>query len=286
MRLGCYGSLERIGPIHAAGFDYLETSVQLVLRGDEPSRVWDAQAPDPDQLPLPVEVACDLLPADRVIVGSRRESVELQNYLQRVAKRAQRLGIRCLMFGSGPVLQEPTGFDPSTAWQHLDEFIQMAGEICAHHGVMVVVEPTEAGPAGTVSSLEQATLLCDRLEHPAVGVGVDCDQFIRQHESDDAVIKLAHRLKIVHMSLPGDTLRHQVDHDPTSSEQGGAKRSPLANQGSDNVDLEYFLCVLRKTGYEGRVTLRPQLGGEPTPEVASLLRCWRTIWARTGQFEG
>ena len=59
MRLGCYGSLDRIGPIRAAGFDYLETSVQLVLRGHEPSRVWDAQAPDPDELPLPIEVAND-----------------------------------------------------------------------------------------------------------------------------------------------------------------------------------------------------------------------------------
>lgn len=288
MRLGCYGLLDNHETIGAAGFDYLEINVQSVLRGDEPSSIWESDAPDPDQLALPVEVASGLLPKDRVVVGSRRNLVELQNYLQRVAKRAQRLGIGCLVFDRAELCQRPADIDLETAWKHIEEFIQMAGEVCAHHDCVLVVEPIEkVEPTGMINALDQVRSLCERVNLFNVGIGVDSEQFIGQKESDDSVIKLGDRLKLVHVGVSGvSRVPHGQASDTTSSGQPRPKPLPLIDQASYVADLEYFICVLRKTGYEGRVTFRAESDSHPIQAIADQLRWWRTAWDRAGQFEG
>ena len=132
MHLGCYGSLDKAKQLKAAGFDFLEVDAHTVLRGDLSTTDW--QPPDANKLAVPIEVASGLLPDDQLIVGPERDTVQLQNHMQRMAKRAQQLGIRFLIFDSGRARYQPQGVTAATAWDHLEEFVRMAAQICAHHG--------------------------------------------------------------------------------------------------------------------------------------------------------
>ena len=82
MRLGCYGSLNQALRLKSAGFDFVEADAQAVLRGDQRSSDWDAASVEVDQLPLLIEAASRLIPAALPIVGTERDTTELQNYMQ------------------------------------------------------------------------------------------------------------------------------------------------------------------------------------------------------------
>lgn len=268
MRLGCCGELEQAGEIRDAGFDFLEVNVQKVLRGDEPSATWDATAPDPAKLPLPIEAANCLVPASKPIIGPARDFTSLQDYMQRVAKRAQQLGLRTLVFGSGAARTRPDGVDEHTADVHLREFTRMAGEVCAHHRINLAIEHLHAPECNTLNRLSQARELCEAINHPNVTTLVDCYHFAIEREPDQALLNLGDSLTHVHISEP-------------------VKRAqPFAHgSGKDAYDLHHFFCLLRKIGYDGPISIEAKWT-QPIAQIGSQVAAQvRETWEQAGRSE-
>lgn len=272
MRLGCYGSLDQAGQIKAAGFDFLEVDAQSVLRGHEGSGDWSRGVPAIDKLPLPIEVASGLLPDDQPVIGPKRNWVELQSYMQRLAQRAQRLGISCLVFDSGPARRRPEGVNSLTAWEQLVEFVRMSAEVCAHHGVTLAVEAISHDQTNTLNRLRQVEQVCDQVAHRCVGAVVDSVQFSVEREPDDAVLGLGDRLIHVHLSGPVSELSAL-----------GSGPAPTGGQ-AEGSDLEHLISLLRKSGYTGRVSVKPE--GRPPDDRwgPGLVRALRETWDQAGRF--
>lgn len=268
MRLGCCGKIDEAADIHAAGFDFLEINAREVLRGDEPSATWDATAPDPAKLPLPIEAANCLLPASRPIIGPARDFTGLQDYMQRVAKRAQQLGIRTLVFGSGAARRRPEHVDEHTANVHLREFTRMAGEVCAHHRINLAIEHLHAPESNTINNLSQARELCEAVNHPNVSTLVDCYHFAIERESDQALLNLGDSLTHVHIS---ETIK---------------RAQPFAyGSGPDAYDLHHFFCLLRKIGYDGPISIEA-LWSKPIAQVGAQTATYvRETWEQAGRSE-
>lgn len=271
MRLGCCGSIDDATKIQAAGFDFLEVNVQAVLKGDEPGSVWDASAPRFEALPLPIEAANSLVPGHRPIVGPQRDLVGLQDYMQRVAKRAQIVGIRRLVFGSGGARKRPEGVDAATADEHLAEFTRMAGEVCAHHEVLLVIEHLNQKETNTLNRLAQARSLCERVNVPGVRILVDSYHYGLEHETDDAVLALGDRLRHVHIAEPVNRLQPGA-HGEVGLSDSPATRSPHA------FDFVHFFCLLKKIGYDERISFEGRWKGsieEAGPGCVSYVKkCW------------
>lgn len=265
MRLGCCGSLEDLAAIKDAGFDFLEINVQGVLRGDEPSATWDAAAPDPDKLGLPIEAANSLVPATRPIVGPGRDFGGLQDYMQRVAKRAERLGIQRLVFGSGGARKRPDGVDPVAAGAQIAEFTRMAGEVCAHHGITLVVEHLHRGETNTLNSLAECRTLCEEVDHPRVAMLVDSYHLGLEGEDDAAVLDLGGTLKHVHVAEVVGRLQPGA--------HGGA---------SDAFDFEHFFALLRKLGYDERISVEARWAKPIAEAGRACVAYLRQTWDRAG----
>jgi len=264
MRIGCDVPLDQAQQAQAAGYDYIEIHTQSVLRGCEPSSVWDLQAPDPDQLPLPIEVANHMLPNDLPVIGPQRNMMDLQNYTQRIVKRAQRLGVRCLVFDSDHANRCPDGVSRDMAWDHLTEFTRMAGEIGAHHGVTFAVKPVaSSSAAGVIQTIEQAGSLCDRVDHRCVGIAIDGSLLEESLATDQAVLELGDRL--MHVYSPGLT-------------------DDLSQNSEQKIGLEYFFCLLRKAGYNQRVTVNIKQPDMATTDGWGDIRRVRDAWVRSGQY--
>src|SRR5688500_15748700 len=120
--------------------------------------------------------------------------------MQRVAKRAKRLGIERLVFGSGGARKRPAGVDEETARVHLAEFTRMAGEVCAHHGVTLVIEHLNRGETNTLNTLAEARDLCEGVDHPGVQMLVDSYHYGLEKENDQAVLDLDGTLRHVHVA--------------------------------------------------------------------------------------
>jgi sugar phosphate isomerase/epimerase len=268
MRLGCCGSLENAEAIKSAGFDFLEILVQPVLKGHESSDVWDASAPDVSKLPLPIEAANSLLPATLPIIGPNRDMGKLQDYMQRVAKRAQKLGIRRLVLGSGKARMRPEEMSPQQAMDEIIEFATMAGQICGHHEVMLVVEHLNYPECNTVNKLSETLAICEAINSPHVQGLVDSYHWGLEKDSDQAILDLGPLIRHVHIAEVDG--RHEPGHPATP---GNA------------FDFEAFFCLLRKAGYNERISIEARWTGpiaEKGPEVVKRLR---EAWDAAGKCE-
>lgn len=259
MKLGYCGGIDAAGAVKAAGFDFLEVNVQQVLRGREDEATWQATAPDPDKLPLPVEAANCLVPGNLPVIGPQRDLGELQRYMMNVARRAARLGIYTLVFGSGGARKRPDEVPPARALDQLVEFLEIAGDACATHRVTLVIEHLHAGETNTINSLAEAIVLAERVNDPAVQVLVDTFHFGVSREDDQSLIDAGDRLRHVHVAEPVGRI------EPGGHPAGSA----------DAFDFESFFAVLNKIGYDGRISFEGKLTGpleEVGPRIVAFVR--------------
>lgn len=264
MRLGCCGGIGDAAKFKAAGFEYLEVGVQGVLKGLETDEAWAAGAPDVDALPLPVEAANGLVPASLPIVGPERDLGALKQYMERVTSRAKKLGIQRLVFGSGGARKRPEGVDEATALEQIVEFCRVAGDACAKHDLLLVIEHLNRSETNTINSLAQERELMERAGHPAVAALVDSYHYGVENDSEEDLLSLSGRLHHVHVAEPVDRV------------QPGAHGA--FGESEKAWDFEHFFCLLRKMGYRERVSFEGRWTG-PVEEVgpacvAMLRKAW------------
>lgn len=266
MRFGCCGTIQDAYWIREAGFDFLEVNVQHVLKGELADEDW--YGPDPIQLGIPIEAANCLVPGSLPIVGPNRDFAVLTQYMDRVASRAARIGIRRLVFGSGAARRRPEGFDEALADQQITEFTRMAGDACGRHDLILVIEHLNKGECNTINSLHQALRLADHVNHPSVQVLVDSFHYGLEHETDQAILELGSRIRHVHIAEPVGRI-----------EPGGhGPGSP------DAFDFDEFFTLLYKVGYHERISIEAFCWTGTLAERANhTLNYVREIWQHAGE---
>src|SRR5205814_8679089 len=100
MKFGICTSLTNAAAVEAAGWDYVEENVQTLLQGTVADEQWTQDAAA-KAAPLPVPAANSLVPASLKITGPTADLAALKKYMTTVLSRAQRVGIKTLVFGSG-----------------------------------------------------------------------------------------------------------------------------------------------------------------------------------------
>jgi sugar phosphate isomerase/epimerase len=266
MRIGCCGSIEHAPAIREAGFDFLEVNVQGILKGDLDDADWSRTAPDVDRLPLPIEAANSLVPGTLPVVGDGRDLDLLGSYMRRVASRAASLGIECLVFGSGKARRRPADLAPATATAQLEEFCRLAADACADHGIVLVIEHLNRGETNTINTLDEASRLCEAVDHPNLAVLVDSYHYGLEQESDQSLLGLGSSLRHVHVAEPVDRI-----------EPGGHAGTGKAGQAFDFV---HFFSLLRKLGYDRRISFEGRWSRSLEESASPCVREMRRAWAQ------
>ncbi len=274
MRIGCCGDLKAAQAVKDAGFEFLEVGVQGVLKGQLSDAEWAQTAPDPARFPLPVEAANGLVPGTLPIVGPHRDFAALTCYMANVARRAQRLGLQRLVFGSGAARRRPEGVDPAQALHEITEFTRMAGEACARHEVVLVIEHLHAQETNTLNKLSQTRALADAVNLPSVAVLVDSYHYVLEKETDAAILNLGPRLQHVHIAEPGGRVNPGA-HGPFQPGAGAGKA----------FDFVSFFCLLRKTGYDQRISFEGSWARPIDQAGRSTVAYIRQAWDEAGRCE-
>jgi len=265
MRFGVCGPIEQAPMVADAGFDFLEVNVQAVLQPTTPSKQW--RPPDTDALPLPIETANCLVPGDLPIIGPQRDTSALQDYMQRAAKRAEQLGISRLVFGSGGARQRPDGVDEQTAWQHLRAFTRMAGEVCQHHGVRLVIEHLNDKETNTVISLAEAEQLRQAVNHDNVTLLIDNYHLGMGGEGIDAVVPVVGQVDHVHVAEVAG--------------RGYPGRNGEPDAPGPAFDFAAFFDALKSGGYDQRISIEcrwPEDESAKSDAMARSCALLRKLW--------
>src|SRR5690349_6450059 len=110
MEFGVCTSVDNAAAAKAAGWGYVEDSVQALFEGLKADNEW-LGLERVKAAPLPVKCCNLLVLAALKITGPDASLPKLREYMSNVTERAGKCGTEILVFGSGGARQIPEGFD-------------------------------------------------------------------------------------------------------------------------------------------------------------------------------
>lgn len=255
MRFGVCTSVEHSRVVQAAGWDFLEESVQARLRGLEPDSQWQGRR-EVEASALPVLAANGLVPGTLKIVGPDRDRAALAQYMQTVLRRAASTAIRTLVFGSGAARHVPEGYDRALARDQIIDFLRDASPVAERHGVTIVIEPLNRGECNIINTIAEAMEYVRAVGHPHVACLLDTFHFWIEDEP------LAHLREAM----------GQIRHVHLADRDGR-----VAPGESGTADYRPVFSVLKSGEYEGLISVEanfPDLAGRGPGVLAFIRRQW------------
>lgn len=132
----------------------------------------------------------------------------------------------------------------------------------------MVVEHLHAGECNTINKLDETRDICEAVSHPWLTALVDSFHYGMEKDSEQAIIDL------------GSLIRHVHVAEPDGRAEPGLPASP------DNAfDFEHFFCLLRKIGYDERISIEAKWSGPIAQKGPAVVEFLRETWNDAGQCE-
>lgn len=247
MKFGICTSPEQAPAAKQAGWDYIEASVQALLQGTLPDDQWTGDRAV-EAFALPVRAGFLLVPAALKITGPNVDPAALRNYIETITRRAKKVGMEMLVFGSGGARQVPEGFDRARAEQQITDFARTAAEAAGKAGVTIVTEPLNRGECNIVNSVAEAMQHVRAVNHPNFQCLLDTYHFWLEDEPLENVRAAAKWIKHVHVA----------------DKEG--RVPPGESQASDYRPV---FEILKQAGYDGMISVEARTF-EPTSYFTAL----------------
>lgn len=246
MQFGICTSVDKAPEAKAAGWDFVEELVQPFLQGDVSDAQWKGVERVSSAV-LPVPAANSLLPATLKVTGPAYDFGALKKYMATIMSRAQKAGIKTLVFGSGAARNVPEGFDRDKARAQILDFIRISADLAAKHDVMLVAEHLNKGECNIINSVAEAMTYVRAAGHPHFKCLVDSWHFWLENEP----------LESLRAAMPWIRHVHLADVE-----------GRVAPGLSGKCDYRPFFRVLKDGGYDGLMSIESP-GMIAVPESAA-----------------
>jgi sugar phosphate isomerase/epimerase len=219
--------------VQAAGFQFVEASVQALLEGMKPDGEWKGLEAA-TACPLPIPSVNVMVPGSLKITGPEADLGKLREYMDRVLERARKTRTTIIVFGSGGARQVPEGFDREEAKQQIVAFANMIAPIAQTNGVTIVLEPLHSGECNIINTVAEAMEYVRAVNHPNFMCLVDS----------------------YHLWMEGEPVEHvresiaAIRHVHVADREG---RVALGESGKS--DCRELFGILKASGYTGLISL-------------------------------
>jgi sugar phosphate isomerase/epimerase len=239
-----------------AGFDYFEMTVGALLKPRADEAAFNAVLTQVQATGLPCPVVNVFVPADLKITGPTVNLSLLETYVTIACRRAERAGVRMIVFGSGGARRIPDGFDRPAAWRQLVAFCRMLAPIAVAHGVTIAVEPLNKNECNVLNTVGECAQLVREVGQPGIRLLVDAFHLLKDGDSIADIVANGDILVHVHVAThPG-------------------RLAP----GMEVCDLGPFFSALVRSGYDGRISIESNL-----PERVEDLKTSLDIMKKAGR---
>lgn len=256
MKFGIVVPVEQSAQVKAMGYDFVEEVVVRLIQGETPDEQWDG-AMRAAASALPIPAANYLVPAHLKITGREVALDKLRTYIERVVRRAGQVGIRTLVFGSGPARTVPEGFDRKDARRQVLEFLRMMLPYCAQQRITLVCEPLNRNECNIINSVAEAMEYVWQIDHPNFQCLVDSYHLWLENEP----------LEHVRDAMPWVRHVHLADTE--------GRRPPGLTAKND---YRPFFSELKRGGYDGLISVETIDYAPLLTEAAESLNFLRRQW--------
>ncbi|MBR4766856.1 MAG: sugar phosphate isomerase/epimerase [Clostridia bacterium] len=204
----CSADIERVKILKQLGYDYAEGGCGAIasLSDDEFSNYYSEFV----KICLPMPVANGFFPSEIKLAGPQSDKDAIREYLNNFFKRADLLGIKKVVFGSGGARNIP---DSMSVNEGIDEIMwDLKNIICpmaAEHNITVVIEPLRKEECNIFNTVRESVELINHANIENLKVLADVYHMICMNDSLDSIKNLNGILVHAHTSNPvgGNTRR-------------------------------------------------------------------------------
>lgn len=265
MRFGVCASYREVAALKSCPFDYLEENVQRFLIPERPQEEFEEFWQEARQLPVPIEAANSLLPADLKVVATADQLVEtkrLERYMKTALQRAEQVGISIIVFGSGSARACPPGYNRAEAVQQIRAHLSQWSDWAQNHGVQIVLEPLRYEETNTLNTLAEAGTLVASIGKPGARLLADVYHMACNNESPEDILQWGSLLSHVHV----------------------AEKQDRAAPGRYGEDFRPSFSALQQIGYDRRISIEcnwQNFAAEVGPAIETLRAQWRRPFKST-----
>lgn len=232
-KIGVCAGIEKTGIVKQSGADYLESSVRHFLVPTQPDSVFEENLRISKQSGIEI-YSCNLfVPNEMKSTGPDAVPDKILEYATVAFQRAQMVGIRVIVFGSGGSRKVPDGFSHDEAKKQLADIFRRMAPVAQKYGVMVAIEQLNKSETNFVNSLADAAEIAQLVDHPNFGIVADFYHMMRENDTPAEIIKYSKYLKHCHIA--------EKD-----------KRTPPGVAGDDFLP---FFEALETIQYQGRISI-------------------------------
>jgi sugar phosphate isomerase/epimerase len=209
-------------------------------------------------VPFPIEVANSLLLADMRLVATPTQSVDtqrLERYMKTALQRAEQVGIRIIVFGSGWARVCPPDYSHTEAVQQIGAHFSQWSEWAQNHGVEIVLEPLRYEETNTLNTVTQAGEFVAHIDRPGARLLADFYHMAYNNESPEDILPWSSLLSHIHV----------------------AEKRDRAAPGRYGEDFRPFFATLHQAGYDRRISIEcnwQNLAAEVPPAIETLREQW------------
>ncbi len=232
IKLGVCTGINNIKIAARAGFDYIEAALNGIAAMSDAE--FEKTLGEVNQAPIKVEACNCLLPGTLKVTGPDVNAQALHDYLELAFTRAEKLGTKVVVFGSGAARGVPEGFDVAQAWRQIANFLRLCERHAADHGLTVVIEPLRSGECNIINYVSEATALASLVQMDHICVLGDTYHMAFGHEGFHALKMAGSLLKHVHVANAIGRLYPKI---------------------GDGEKYDELFETLAAMGYEGRVSV-------------------------------
>ncbi len=240
----CRFSVEDVEIMRDLGYDFWEWSAGAAFDPSKDDAWWQTQKEAIAKRPLPLRSCNGFLPGKFRLTGPKAEFGPALDYAETVLRRADEIGVKTVVFGSGGARNVPGNFSAKNdAWPKVEEGARQYAEFCrAIAGrvadlktVQVVIEPLRPNESNIINYVFQGLAICREVNSP----------------------RLAQLADIFHMMMGGDAPRSIVEAGPLLRHCHVADYETRLYPGANlavTARLKPYFDALKAAGYEGGVS--------------------------------
>jgi sugar phosphate isomerase/epimerase len=236
--IGVCTSAGNAGTLREAGASYIEEGVRRLLIPDQPEAAFAARLEATEACGLPIRAANGFLPGALKCVGPDANHERVLAFAESAFRRAGRVGIKTIVFGSSGARSIPEGFDRRRAELQFAALLGKMAALARRANVVVAVEPLNRGETNFINSVEEGAALVECVQHPNVGLTADIFHMLRENEPAG------------HINRAGAFIRHVHI----------AERRTRTPPGVDGDDFTPYLQALKDIKYAGLISIECRWG--------------------------
>ena len=240
----CRSSVDDIKTMRDLGYDFWEWSAGAAFDPTKDDSWWQTQKEEIAKRPLPLRSCNGFLPGTFRLTGPKADHAPALDYAETVLRRADEIGVKTIVFGSGGARNVPGDFTgpgenvpdlEMGARQYADFCRALVKRVADLKTVQVVIEPLRPKESNIINFVFQGLAICRDVASPRLAQLADIFHMMMGGDDPASIVAAGRLLKHVHIA--DYETRKFPGFDP-----------------KETARLKPFFDALRLAGYTGGVS--------------------------------